>query len=101
MEITFVPLPDTYEIEQRALSIIKIEEDAILLKEMFLDLNSYILEQQPMIYAIVDNIESANTASKVAADDVEAASVYQHGNNRLIKYLVIIGVTVLVIVKLI
>jgi t-SNARE complex subunit (syntaxin) len=101
LDIVFVPFDEIKESQNRLLAIIEIEHDVNLIKEMFLELNSMIKEQQPLIDTIVVQIEEAKESSKLANEDLKFSNEYRQGYFSKLKYLVIIGISILVIIKII
>jgi t-SNARE complex subunit (syntaxin) len=99
--ITLIPIDDIYEAQERMLKILAIETDVNLLRDMFFDLNSMIKMQNEPITIIVAQIEEVKDNVKVANDDLEKRSVYQHRNSSIIKYVLIFGAAIIVLVKLI
>jgi t-SNARE complex subunit (syntaxin) len=101
MEIIFIPLSEIQDSQNRLLAIMEIEHDVNLIKEMFLQLNSIIEEQQPLIDTIVVHIEEAKVNSKVANEDIKISDEYRQGFSSKLKYLVIIGLSIICIIKVI
>jgi t-SNARE complex subunit (syntaxin) len=100
MEIVFVPFDEIKESQNRLLAIMEIEHDVNLIKEMFLQLNSIIEEQQPLIDTIVVQIEEAKESSKVANEDLKKSDEYRQGFNSKITKIVMFSVSCVIFIKI-
>jgi hypothetical protein len=99
-EIIFIPFDEIKESQNRLLAIIEIEHDVNLIKKMFLQLNSMIEEQQPLIDTIVVHVEEVKTNSKVANDDISQANRYSGQYNSKITKIIMISTSSIIFVKL-